>query len=78
MRIQEYLTCAIQNIQVLIKHVINPNKSIGVIAVARLGGSGRVISPAMWPLVKGKNYISYVAAIILKQFNAYRVSLGIV
>jgi len=31
MRIQEYLTCAIQNIQVLIKHVFEPIKSIAVI-----------------------------------------------
>ena len=31
MRIQEYLTCAIQNIQVLIKHVVKPTKSIAVI-----------------------------------------------
>jgi hypothetical protein len=78
MKIQEYMTCAIQNIQVLIKHLINPKKSVGVIAVARMSGSGRFISSAMWPLVRGKNYISYVAAIILKTFNAYRVSLGIV
>ena len=31
MRIQEYLTCAIQNIQVLIKNVFKPTKSIAVI-----------------------------------------------
>jgi transposase/uncharacterized protein (UPF0179 family) len=34
MRIQEYLTCAIQNIQVLIKHVFEPKKSIAAIAIA--------------------------------------------
>jgi transposase len=31
MRIQEYLTCTIQNLQVLIKHVFKPKKSIAVI-----------------------------------------------
>ena len=78
MQIQEYMTCAIQNIQVLIKHVINPRKSIGVIVVARMSGSGRVISPAIWPLVRYKTSTSYVAAIVLKTFNAYRISLRIV
>jgi len=34
MRIQEYLTCTIQNIQVLIKHVFEPKKSIAAIALA--------------------------------------------
>ena len=33
MRIQEYLTCAIQNIQVLIKNVFKPTKSIAVIDI---------------------------------------------
>jgi transposase len=34
MSIQEYVTCAIQNIQVLINHVFKPNRSIAVIAQA--------------------------------------------
>jgi hypothetical protein len=33
MRIQKYLTCTIQNIQVLIKHFFEPKKSIAAIAL---------------------------------------------
>jgi phosphosulfolactate phosphohydrolase-like enzyme len=32
MRIQEYLICAIQNIQALISHVYRPNRKAGVMA----------------------------------------------
>jgi len=42
MRIQEYLTCAIQNIQVLIRHVIKPKKSIVAIAIAITSRSERL------------------------------------
>jgi transposase len=51
MRIQEYLTCAIQNIQVLIKHVLNPKKSIAAIALAITTCSGKVILPTNGPLM---------------------------
>lgn len=34
MRIQEYLTCAIQNIQVMIKQVFKPNK--GIVSIAQV------------------------------------------
>ncbi len=78
MKIQEYLTCAIQNIQVLIKHVSNPNKSIGVIAIARMTVSERVISLSNEPLMRRYNTISLVADISLKMINGYRVRLGIV
>jgi transposase/uncharacterized protein (UPF0179 family) len=78
MRIQEYLTCAIQNIQVLIKHVINPNKSIGVIAIARMTVSERVISLPDGLLMRCYNTISLFADISLKMINGHRVSLEIV
>ena len=75
MKIQEYLTCAIQNIQVLIKHVINPKKSVGIIAFERITGSGRVISFPEGPLARRYSTISLVAAILLKKITGYRVCL---
>ena len=51
MQIQEYLTCAIQNIQVLIKHVVMPKKSIAAIALAITTCSGKVILPTNGPLM---------------------------
>jgi hypothetical protein len=78
MKIQEYLTCAIQNIQVLIKHTFIPKKNIGIVALARVTGSVRVISLPDGPLMRCYNTISSVADISLKIINGYRVSLGIV
>ncbi len=51
MRIQEYLTCAIQNIQVLIKHVFKPTKSIAAIAMAITTCSVKAISLIEEPLI---------------------------
>ncbi len=78
MQIQEYLNCAIQNIQVLIKHVINPKKSIGVISIARMTVPERVMSLPNEPLMRRYNTISLDADISKKMINGYRVSLGIV
>jgi len=61
MRIQEYLTCTIQNIQVLIKHVFKPRKNIAAIALARTIFSGRVLLPTMGQLILCYNTISFVA-----------------
>jgi hypothetical protein len=61
MRIQEYLTCTIQNIQVLIKHVFEPKKSIAAIALARTIFSGRALLPTLGQLMAGYNTISFVA-----------------
>jgi hypothetical protein len=61
MRIQEYLTYTIQNIQVLIKHVFKPRKSIAAIALAITTCSGKVISPTDGPLMMSYNTISFVA-----------------
>lgn len=44
MRIQEYLTCAIQNIQVLIKNVLKPTKCINAQAMEIKTCSGRSLS----------------------------------
>lgn len=77
MRIQEYMTCAIQNIQVLIKHVFKPNKSMGVIAIERTSSAARVISLSDKPLMRCYNTIPLVADISLKMINGYRVRLGI-
>ena len=57
MRIQEYLTCAIQNIQVLIKHVLNPKKSIAAIALAITTCSGKVILPTNGPLMTLQHHL---------------------
>jgi transposase len=48
MRIQEYLICAIQNIQVLIKHVFQPKKSIAAIALAITTFSQGALFPGLW------------------------------
>jgi transposase len=61
MRIQEYLTCTIQNIQVLIKHVFKPKQSIAAIALAITTCSVKVISPTDGPLMTCYNTISFVA-----------------
>ena len=78
MRIQEYMTCAIQNIQVLIKQTFIPKKNIGVVALARVTGSVRAISLPEGPLMRCYNTISLVTDISLKMINGHRVSLGIV
>jgi len=44
MRIQEYLTCAIQNIQVLINQFVKPKKSVAIRASALKGCSIRALS----------------------------------
>lgn len=44
MRIQEYLTCAIQNIQVLIKNVLNPTKCINAQTVEIKNCAGPALS----------------------------------
>ena len=44
MRIQEYLTCAIQNIQVLMKNVLKPTKCINAQAIETKNYSGRALS----------------------------------
>ena len=51
MRIQEYLTCAIQNIQVMIRQVFKPNKSIEAIAQALTIPSRRALSFWLWQLM---------------------------
>jgi transposase len=61
MRIQEYLTCTIQNIQVLIKNVFKPTKSIAAIALAKTMFSGRTLSVTDGPLTTCYNTISFVA-----------------
>jgi transposase len=43
MRIQEYLTCAIQNIQVLINHVLKPKKSAVAVAIEIKASTGRIL-----------------------------------
>ena len=43
MRIQEYLTCAIQNIQVMINHILKPRKSAAAVALAIKALTGRII-----------------------------------
>ena len=45
MRIQEYLTCAIQNIQVLIKSAVKPTKCINAQAVEIKNCAGLTLSP---------------------------------
>lgn len=45
MRIQEYLTCAIQNIQILIKYLTTPKKSIAARALAVKASFMEAISP---------------------------------
>ena len=45
MRIQEYLTCAIQNIQILIKYLTTPKKSIAAKALAVNASFMEAISP---------------------------------
>ncbi|MBI5043279.1 MAG: hypothetical protein HZC10_05515 [Nitrospirae bacterium] len=45
MRIQEYLTCAIQNIHVLIKHLTTPKKSIAAKALAVKTAFMEALSP---------------------------------
>ncbi len=45
MRIQEYLTCAIQNIQTLIKHVFKPKKGIAARVLAIKTASIKALSP---------------------------------
>jgi transposase/uncharacterized protein (UPF0179 family) len=57
MRIQEYLTCTIQNIQVLIKHAFKPKKSIAAIAMARSIFSGRALLPTLRELMSCYNTI---------------------
>lgn len=52
MRIQEYLTCAIQNIQVMIRQVFKPNKSIAAIAQALTIPSRRALSFWLWQLIE--------------------------
>jgi transposase len=43
MRIQEYLTCAIQNIQVMINHVLKPKKSAVAVAIEIKASTGRIL-----------------------------------
>ena len=43
MRIQEYLTCAIQNIQVMINHVFKPKKSAVAVAIEIKASTGRIL-----------------------------------
>jgi transposase len=61
MRIQEYLTCAIQNIQVLIKHVFKPTKNIAVIALARTIGYGNALWPTRGQVMASYNTTTFVA-----------------
>ena len=61
MRIQEYLTCTIQNIQVLIKHVINPKKSIAAIAVERTMCSCSALLPTLGQCIACYNTQLFVA-----------------
>ena len=61
MRIQEYLTCTIQNIQILIKHVFKPGESIEAIALARTILSGRALSPTDGSLMTCYNTFLFVA-----------------
>jgi IS5 family transposase len=61
MRIQEYLTCTIQNIQVLIKHVVKPKKSIAAISLVGTICSGRALLPALGQCIAGYNTQLYVA-----------------
>jgi transposase len=61
MRIQEYLTCTIQNLLVLIKHVCTPKKSIGVIALARTIGYGNALLPTMGQVMASYNTTPFVA-----------------
>ncbi len=75
MRIQEYLTCTIQNIQVLIKHFFEPKKSIAAIALTITTFSGRALLPAVGQLMTRYNTISFVVGNLLEKFNAYRNSL---
>jgi hypothetical protein len=69
MRIQEYLTCAIQNIQVMIKHVFKPNKSIAAIALSITTFSRRALSPGLWQL------ITYFGAIAIVVDNFLKINL---
>jgi transposase len=77
MRIQEFLTSAIQNIQVLIKHLTKPKKSIAAIALTITTFSGRALLPTVGQLMTFYNTISFVAGNLLEKFNAYRDSLEI-
>jgi transposase len=43
MRIQEYLTCAIQNIQVMINHVFKPKRSAIAVALSTMASTGRIL-----------------------------------
>jgi hypothetical protein len=43
MRIQEYLTCAIQNIQVMINHVFKPKKSVAAVALSIKASIKRIL-----------------------------------
>jgi hypothetical protein len=61
MRIQEYLTCTIQNLQVLIKHVFKPRKNIAVIALARTIGYGNALWPTLGQLMASYNTTIFVA-----------------
>ncbi|OGP12087.1 MAG: hypothetical protein A2056_00515 [Deltaproteobacteria bacterium GWA2_42_85] len=45
MRIQEYITCAIQNIHVLIKYLTTPKKSIAAKALAAKTTFMEALSP---------------------------------
>lgn len=61
MRIQEYLTCAIQNIQVLIAQAYKPRKAVAVKMMTMEGatvkGSGSIIAPSL-PYLFGRGSLT--------------------
>jgi len=71
MRVQEYLTCAIQNIQVMINHVFKPKKSAVAVAIAIKASTGRIL----FVFIKAINDFFGASAITINRFfkevNAY-------
>jgi transposase len=60
MRIQEYLICAIQNIQVMINHVFKPKKSAVAVAIAIKASTGRrlfVLIKAISDVFRRQHYL---------------------
>jgi len=71
MRVQEYLTCAIQNIQVMINHVFKPKKSAVAVAIAIKAYTGR----RLFVLIEAISDVLNVSTITINRFfkevNAY-------
>lgn len=67
MRIQEFLTCTIQNIQVLIKHFFEPKKSIAAIALTVNAVFVNTQSPLVEAIRSASYSIHYHAALSLRR-----------